>query len=63
MADGFAHLKETFDLSSKGFPDIMEPFQIMMADAEGDQVMQTEIMREGLRSTFNRRYPSRRRQV
>lgn len=63
MTGAFAHLKETFDLASKGFRDIMEPYQIMMAEADGDQIAQTEIMREGLRSTFNRRYPSRRLQV
>ncbi len=54
------HLRETFEMNARAFPDIMEPFQVMMADADGDLIAQTAIMREGLRSTFARRFPSKR---
>jgi hypothetical protein len=54
MAD--AHLKHTFDLAAKTHPDLMEPYVILLADAEaGDE--QDSVMRRGLRETIGRRFP------
>jgi hypothetical protein len=55
---GVDHLAETFAMASRSFPEIMEPYQVMLADA--DSSSQAEIMREGLRSTFRKRFPGRR---
>lgn len=51
------HLEDTFERSAKEWPDLMEPYVVMLADANPD--MGTEIMRQGLRETVLRRYESR----
>lgn len=51
-----AHLAETFSLAAKQFPDLLEPYQILLGDATED-ADQVEIMRRGLRETIGKRYP------
>lgn len=51
-----AHLTETFGIVAKQFPDLIEPYQILLGDA-ADDVDRVEIMRRGLRETIGRRYP------
>ena len=55
-SDAFNHLRGTFDLAVKAHPEIMTPFVDMLLDAP-DNRERTNIMREGLRSTINLRYP------
>jgi hypothetical protein len=50
-----AHLVETFNLVAKQFPDLLEPYQILLGDAE-TEVDRIEIMRRGLRETIAKRY-------
>ena len=49
------HLTGTFNLNVKQFPDIMEPYVVMLADAPESEHM--EIMRSALRNTIKQRYP------
>lgn len=51
-----AHLTETFLLVAKQFPDLLEPYQILLGDAAND-ADRVEIMRRGLRETIAMRYP------
>lgn len=51
-----AHLTETFTLVGKQFPSLLEPYEILLADAN-DDAARVEIMRRGLRETIAKRYP------
>jgi hypothetical protein len=50
------HLAETFTLVGKQFPALLEPYEILLADAH-DDADRVEIMRRGLRETIRQRYP------
>lgn len=52
----YAHLSETFTLVGKQFPSLLEPYEILLADAH-DDAARVEIMRRGLRETIRQRYP------
>jgi len=52
----FVHLKKTFDLAVGAHQDVMEPYVTMLVETE-DRDAQLSIMRTGLRSTINQRYP------
>lgn len=54
----FNHLKKTFDDACRHFPDIMEPYEIRLADVSGQQEMKS-FMRAALRETFTQRWPVR----
>jgi hypothetical protein len=56
--EAYAHLKETFDLNCRWFPDVMEPYAIRAADLT-DRSDLTEVMRSALRETFTQRFPLR----
>jgi hypothetical protein len=49
-----AHLWATFDIAVREFPDVMEPYVILLED--GDSAAMVEIMRRGLRETVKFRY-------
>lgn len=49
-----AHLAATFDTAAREFPDLMEPYVILLADA--DDATKVQIMRRGLRETVRSRY-------
>jgi len=51
-----AHLSETFSIAAKQFPALLEPYEILLADAH-DDAARVEIMRRGLRETIKERYP------
>jgi hypothetical protein len=52
------HLKKTFELACRDFPDILEPYVIRISD--GLSVEETkQSMRAALRETFNQRWPNR----
>lgn len=51
----FKHLRETFNKAFREHPELMEPYVNRLAT--DDQSALTKIMREGLRDTFNQRYP------
>lgn len=54
--EAHAHLTETFDQNVRSFPEIMEPYVVLLADVfERDE--QTSIMRRALRETIRARYP------
>lgn len=53
----FDHLCSTFAENEKRFPDLMEPYSILLADGELSSDERTRIMRQGLRETIARRYP------
>ena len=50
------HLAETFDIACRSYPDIMEPYMVLLAEAQPDQFV--EIMRRGLRETIETRFDS-----
>lgn len=50
-----AHLAETFSIVGKQFPALLEPYEILLADAS-DDAARVEIMRRGLRETIKARY-------
>lgn len=50
------YLTKTFDQACRSWPDIMQPFEVMLADSP-DDASKTEIMRTGLRSTISARFP------
>lgn len=56
-AEAHWHLVQTFNTACKWHPDLMEPYMIQLAEAIGEE-RQMEVMRQGLRSTFNERYPA-----
>ena len=49
-----AHLTDTFSTTAKQFPALLEPYEIMLADAH-DDAARVEIMRRGLRETIKER--------
>ena len=57
--EAHAHLVTTFDLAANHRPDLLEPWLIMLVDAEQDDAAQMQIMREALRETFVTRWPNR----
>ena len=56
--EAFAHLCATFDEVARQFPQLMEPYAILLGDTEAP-IAKTDIMRRGLRETFKQRYPMR----
>lgn len=54
--EGFAHLSATFEAAERAFPEIMEPHSVRLADAV-DRADKIAIMRRGLRSTLDQRFP------
>lgn len=52
-AEALHHLRDTFDRACREWPDIMEPYAVMVADAPIEH--HREIMRCGLRETINER--------
>lgn len=57
--EAFAHLTSTFEDNCRQYPDVMERYMVLMADAAdaADDEARTEIMRRGLRETINERHP------
>lgn len=53
--EAFAHLSDTFEANCQQYPEIMEPYQILLGDA-ADVPTKTEIMRRSLRETFKARH-------
>jgi hypothetical protein len=51
------HLKLTFNSSVEMWPDIMEPYVVMLADCSSPEE-KVEIMRRGLRETVKERFRS-----
>lgn len=51
------HLAGTFAENERMFPDIMEPWSIMLADRDLSASERVDIMRRGLRETIGARYP------
>lgn len=49
--EGFEHLRKTFDIECRNWPDVMEPYAIRLADCD-DRTEATQIMRSGLRETI-----------
>lgn len=55
--EAFSHLKKTFDLACRDFPEILEPY---VNRTDGLSAAESKnLMREGLRDTFNQRWPNR----
>lgn len=54
--EAYEHLRHTFDIACRQFPDIMEPW-IIRADGIDDWREHQEIMREALRRTISERWP------
>lgn len=50
------HLATTFDHVCRGWPGMMQPYEVMLADAP-DDAASMEIMRTGLRETISLRFP------
>lgn len=53
--EAFHHLQGTFNHAVKEWPDVMESYVVMLADAT-DQTERTRIMRNALRETVKARY-------
>lgn len=56
-AEGFEHLRSTFKEVCEQWRDLMAPYVTQLKRAV-DQTEMKQIMRRGLRETFNRRWPS-----
>ncbi|WP_316205779.1 hypothetical protein [Bradyrhizobium sp. SZCCHNS1012] len=54
----FAHLCNTFDLACGHFPEVMDPYTVQLADLT-DRREITAFIRNALRETFWRRWPSK----
>lgn len=50
------HLAEVFGLAEKHHSGLLEPYTVMLVDAERAEDRR-DIMRAGLRETFRQRYP------
>lgn len=53
----FTHLSKTFAENEHRFPDLMEPYSIMLSDAGLSVDERIRIMRNGLAQTFHKRFP------
>ncbi len=54
--EAFAHLSWTFDTAARQFPDLLEPYVVMLTDI-GDDAEYMSVMQRGLRETLNERHP------
>lgn len=52
----FADLRNIFDAEFRRFPDLLEPYVVMLVEAK-EQSDAEAIMRSALRETIRRRYP------
>lgn len=52
--EGFQHLRGTFDLACRDFPDVMEPYAVQIADIDDRQALKS-FMRKALGETFGQR--------
>jgi hypothetical protein len=50
------HLAQTFAAAERSHPDLMEPYSVLLAEAE-DATARVAIMRRGLRETIRQRFP------
>ena len=55
--NGFNHLSNTFAENERMFPDLMEPYSIMLSDRDLPADERVAIMQRGLRETICARYP------
>jgi hypothetical protein len=53
--EALAHVRWSFDNAARAFPDVMEPYAILLVDAEQDDEAQMKIMQGALRDTFKNR--------
>jgi len=56
--ESFSHLRHTFDLACRDFPEVLEPYANRL-DGSLSVTESKQIMRDALRSTFNQRWPNR----
>jgi hypothetical protein len=52
--EGFEHLRKTFDLACRDFPDVMEPYAVQIADLT-DRQETKRFMRQALAETVGQR--------
>lgn len=55
--EAIAHLTVTFNEVNSEFPDLLEPYIVLLVDADTDRA-RAQIMRRGLRETFKKRHPA-----